>query len=83
MIKLLKRFNLDPANPPTDFDGIYNYTLIEYGVDRPETILNFFRNKYVKEAFQQSFYKNDASIFEDLQKGDFHTMDWISIPDHE
>jgi len=63
VIKLLKRFKLDPTNPPIDFDGIYTYTLIEYGVDRPEPILNFFRNKFVREAFQQSFYKNDPSIF--------------------
>ena len=62
VLKLLKRFNIDPGNPPTDFDGIYIYTLIEYGLGRPEAIINFFRNKFVREAFRRSFYKNDPSI---------------------
>lgn len=69
VIKLLKRFNFDPNTPPTDIDGIFIYTLIEYGIDRPEPILNFFRNKYVKEAFQQSFYKNDPSILDNEAEG--------------
>ncbi len=69
VIKLLKRFKLDPVNPPTDFDSIYTYTLIEYGVDRPEPVLNFFRFKYVKEAFEQAFYKNDPSILDKEAEG--------------
>src|SRR5436190_13141166 len=64
VIKLLKHFNFDPNQPPTDFDGIYTYTLIEYGVDRPEPILNFFRYKFVREAFEQAFYQNDPSILD-------------------
>jgi predicted NACHT family NTPase len=69
VIKLLQRFNLDPTNPPTDFDGVYIYTLVEYGVGRPEPILNFFRYKFVKEAFEQAFYKNDPSILDKEAEG--------------
>lgn len=73
IIKLLKRFKLDPVNPPTDFDGIYAYALIEYGMDRPEAILNFFRNKFVREAFEHTFYKNDPSI---LDKEAENIIEW-------
>jgi hypothetical protein len=30
VIKLFKRFNLDPEHPPADFSGVYTYRLIEY-----------------------------------------------------
>src|SRR5258708_24513264 len=69
VIKLLQQFKLDPNKPPTDFDTIYVYALIEYGVDRPEPILNFFRNEYIKEAFRQSFYQNNPSILEKEAEG--------------
>lgn len=69
VIRLLRQFKLDPDNPPVDFESIYAYTLIEYGIDRPEPILNFFRNKFVKEAFKQSFNKNDISILEKEAEG--------------
>lgn len=69
VIKLMKRFKLDPINPPTDFDGIYTYTLIEYGIDRPEPVLNFFRYKFVKEAFKQAFYHNDPSLLDREAEG--------------
>lgn len=41
VIGILKQFNLDPAHPPDDFDGVYAYTLVEYGVYKPEPILDF------------------------------------------
>jgi WD40 repeat protein len=69
VIKLLEHFKLDPINPPTDFDGIYAYTLIEYSSGRPEPIVNFFRNKFVREAFWQSFYKNDPLILNKEAEG--------------
>lgn len=62
VLKLLRRFNLNPNDPPTDFDGIYVYALVEYGVFKPEAILNFFRNEFIREAFRQSFYKDDPMI---------------------
>jgi len=62
VIRLLKHFKFDPSEPPPDFDGIYTYTLIEYGVFKPESVLNFFHNRFIREAFRRSFYKNDPSI---------------------
>ncbi len=69
VIKLLQRFNLDPANPPSDFVGVYTYALVEYGIGRPEPILNFFRYKFVKDAFERAFYKNDPSILDREAEG--------------
>ncbi len=70
VIKLLKRFNLDPNEPPADkFEDIYAYTLVEYGVFKPEPILNFFRNEFVRKAFGESFSKNDPSILEKEAEG--------------
>ncbi|HSH77107.1 MAG TPA: hypothetical protein VLA19_01090 [Herpetosiphonaceae bacterium] len=62
--KLLTKFGLNPRKPPLDFDSIYAYTLVEYGVSKPEPILSFFRHEFVRDAFYQSFYKNDPSILE-------------------
>ncbi len=69
ILKLLKRFNLDPSDPPNDFDSIYVYTLVEYGIGKPEPVLNFFRNEFVREAFRQSFYKNDSDILDKEAEG--------------
>jgi hypothetical protein len=69
VIRLLNRFKLDPNNPPTSFEGIYAHSLVEYGVFKPEPILNFFRYPFVQEAFKRSFYKNDPSILEREAEG--------------
>lgn len=64
VLKLLKHFNIDPGHPPEDFDGIYLYALIEYGVGKPEVILDFFKEKYLREAFRQSFIQHDETILD-------------------
>ncbi len=64
VIRLLKKVRLDPDRPPEDFDGLYAYTLVEYGIDKPSPILNFFRNQFVRDAFRQSFSTGDPSILE-------------------
>ncbi len=64
VIKLLKRFKLDPDNPPKDFEGIYAYTLVEYGVLKPRPVLMFFRNEFIQEAYKKAFHENDPSILD-------------------
>jgi WD40 repeat protein len=68
VIKLLKKFNLDPEKPPADFSGIYAYTLVEYGVGKPKLILELFRQPEIQEAFHKAFDKNNPSIL--LQEGE-------------
>ncbi|MEH2407441.1 AAA family ATPase [Nostoc sp.] len=62
IIKVLKSLNLDPIQPPKDFEGVYAYTLVEYGVFKADYILKFFRKKEIKKAFAKSFVENALAI---------------------
>ena len=62
VIRILKRAKLDPKRPPDDFDALYAYTLVEYGVGKPLPILELFRNAFIKQAFRESFTRGDPSI---------------------
>ncbi|WP_293147145.1 MULTISPECIES: NACHT domain-containing protein [unclassified Microcoleus] len=68
VIKLLKRFNLDPDSPPADFSGVYVYTLVEYGAGKPKQILELFRQKEIKSAFRKAFESDSPAIL--IQAGD-------------
>ncbi len=78
VIKLLKKFNLDPEHPPADFSGVYQYALVEYGVGKPKPILELFRQKDIQQAFRQALAENNFSII--LQETeDF--LDWNTLGD--
>ena len=62
VIKLLKQFNLNPDHPPADFSGVYAYTLVEYGVDKPKPVLEVFRQEAIRVAFRKAFDHNNPSI---------------------
>ncbi|MDM3851460.1 MAG: pentapeptide repeat-containing protein [Aphanizomenon gracile PMC627.10] len=61
-LRLLNKFGLKPDTPPNDFDGVYVYTLIEYGVGKQKVILQLilqlFKETEIKEEFQQAFSQN-------------------------
>ncbi|BAY62121.1 WD-40 repeat protein [Calothrix brevissima NIES-22] len=67
VIKLLKQFKFNPEHPPADFAGVYAYTLVEYGVGKPEPVLELFRQDEIRQAFREAFEQNDPSIL--LRKG--------------
>ena len=75
VIKILKKFNIDPTHPAPDFDTVYAYALVEYGldkiskddIDKTEAILQLFREQEIKKAFYQSFYTKDDSILTTIQ----------------
>jgi predicted NACHT family NTPase/uncharacterized protein YjbI with pentapeptide repeats len=67
VIKLLKKVRLDPEHPPADFSGVYAYTLVKYGVGKPQPILELFRQKDIKRAFRETFEQNDFLIL--IKKG--------------
>ena len=67
-VKILKKFNFKPDEPPADFDGVYVYTLIEYGVAKPKLILELFRKPEIKAAFQEAFEQNNPNLL--LEKTD-------------
>lgn len=55
-------FTIDP--PPNDFDAIYVRSLVEYGANRPEPVLNMWRNDFIRGAFRNSFYSGDPHFLE-------------------
>ena len=62
VIRLLEQFEIDPEHPPADFSGVYAYTLVEYGVDKPQPVLELFRQQEIKKAFRKAFDHNNPSI---------------------
>ncbi|QSV66732.1 MAG: NACHT domain-containing protein [Aphanizomenon flos-aquae DEX188] len=68
-LRLLKQFDLIPDTPPNNFEGVYVYTLIEYGVGKPEVILQLFKETEIKEEFRKAFSQNkmfDTSILDNF-----------------
>ena len=65
-LRILNQFGLKPDTPPNDFDGVYVYTLIEYGVGKPKVILQLFKEKEIKEEFNLAFSKNKSFNFQKL-----------------
>ena len=70
VIQILTKLGLEEKHPNFDFDTVYAYTLVKYGVDKvsedgvetTEAILQLFREKEIQEAFEKSFYSNDDSL---------------------
>jgi len=69
VLRLLSRFGLDRSDSPTDFDSIYARAPIQYGVFKPESVLNFFRNEFVRAAFRETWYRDDLSVLEREAEG--------------
>ncbi|MQR85559.1 hypothetical protein GFV16_06345 [Bacillus megaterium] len=65
VIKVLKKLKLDPTHPPNDFDAVYAYTLVEFGVGQSKLILEFFSDKYVKDLFHEFYNRRDKGKFEE------------------
>ncbi|MEH2295547.1 NACHT domain protein [Nostoc sp.] len=63
VVRILKDFKFDPVQPPKDVDGVYVYSLIEYGVGKPEAILNLFREREIKSAFWSAYTSNNPLGF--------------------
>ncbi|WP_414568280.1 AAA family ATPase [Nostoc sp. CCY 9925] len=69
VVRTLKQFNFDPVQPPKDVDGVYVYSLIEYGVDKPEVLLNLFREREIKNAFWSAYTSNDPlGFYKEVEK---------------
>ena len=69
VVRTLKQFNFDPVQPPKDIDGVYVYSLIEYGVDKPEVLLNLFREREIKNAFWSAYTSNNPlGFYKEVEK---------------
>jgi len=64
VLQILKSLGIETKPATNEFETLYTYTLIEYGIYKPKPILEFFRNEFIKEAFRHSFYENDPSIIQ-------------------
>jgi len=77
ILKVLNAIGLKQDAPPSnDFDGVYAYTLVVYGIEKPKPILEFFRHEFIKSAFRKSFEQRDLSI---LEKETENFLDWNDI----
>ena len=78
VLKVLDALGLKPGTPDENFVSVYAYTLIEYGIEKPQPVLNFFRHEDIQKAFQQAFEKNQPSI---LHQEAEHLIEWNKIGD--
>ncbi|MEM1394015.1 MAG: AAA family ATPase [Cyanobacteria bacterium P01_H01_bin.150] len=81
LIKILKNLKIDPAHPPEDFYGVYAYALVEYALEeqgtKPEPVLNFFREKQIRDAFWKAFNENPSDFINDAE----NFLDWNKLGD--
>lgn len=63
--RILHGLNFDLDELPTDFDGLYTYTLVEYGVGKPLPVLNLFREPLIKAAFRSAFEQQNRNVFDE------------------
>lgn len=78
VIKILKDLKIDPTQPRDDFESVYAYALVEYGVFKSESILNLYREREIKSAFWRAFNSNN---FQSLVKNVENFLDWNVLGD--
>ena len=62
VIKLLKQLNLNPDHPPADFTAVYQYALVEYGIGKPQPVLEIFRQPEIQQIFRRALDQNNPAI---------------------
>ena len=81
VVKILKNLKIDPAHPPEDFPGVYACALVEYALEeqgtKPEPVLNFFREKQIRDAFWKAFNENPSDFINDAE----NFLDWNKLGD--
>ncbi len=65
VIKVRAQLKLPSEPEAGNFQSIYNHALVEWGMFKPEPVLDFFRDEYIYEAFRQSFTTGDTAILAD------------------
>ena len=76
VLNILDKVGLRPDAPEPDFDSVYAHTLVEYGIEKPKPILEFFRHEDIQSAFRESFEKNAPNILH-LEAESFIEWNWI------
>lgn len=78
VIRIKQQFGLDPIQPPKDFDGVYKYALVHYGVYKPEPVLKLFREREIQGFFWENFNSDHPST---LPKKVEDFLDWNILGD--
>jgi predicted NACHT family NTPase len=78
VIATLEKVGLKPGSPPPDFAAVYVYTLVEYGIGKPQPILDFFRHDFIRDAFRESFEKRDPAILNNEAES---LIEWHKVGD--
>ena len=66
------------GEPKPDFDSVYAHTLVQYGIEQPRLILDFFSHEDIQKAFKESFDKNDPAILHNEASA---LIEWNTIGD--
>ncbi|NES66492.1 MAG: NACHT domain protein [Okeania sp. SIO2D1] len=83
VIKILQELELDDTKPLGDVDGVYVYTLVEYGESKnsDEPILKLLRQKKIKKAFWKAYsdpypfgFLNEVNKFLKWEFKDWNTL---------
>jgi tetratricopeptide (TPR) repeat protein len=62
VVRVLKKVGLEPDSPPTDFEGAYVYALIDFGVGKPQPVVELFRNDIIRDAFRRAFETGNLNL---------------------
>ena len=62
VIGLLEKCGFIPDHPPSEFEAVYNFTLVEYGVWKQRSALELFRNADIRDIFRQAFQAYDLAL---------------------
>ncbi|MCA9996244.1 MAG: SUMF1/EgtB/PvdO family nonheme iron enzyme [Anaerolineales bacterium] len=73
VIKLLKKLNISHEPERDDFEGMYRFALVEWGVFKPAAVVGFFRDKTVQETFAAGFRSSDFSGWLAQSEGAYET----------
>jgi len=74
VIRTLRHFGYEPDQPPTDFEDIYFYALIEYGVGKPAEVMRLFRHEVIHREFEKALRQSD---FAGLKEEASAVLDWL------
>ena len=73
IIEILKTLKASYQPQANDFDSLYIYTLIEYGIRKPKRVLEFFCGRLIRKAFHKAFNnKNLATVYREVES----IIDW-------
>lgn len=78
VIKIKKELGFEPLQPPKDAVSVYNYALVEYGVGKPELVLELFREQQIQQAFWKNFNSDHPLIFPQEVE---HFLEWNILGD--